>query len=72
MPLRHHYPRLRLVLPPRATTPGYVAAAERSSFLSCYISISTGVCTPWGVPPNRSNESLERRAAPVRYEMVYT
>ena len=41
MPLRHHYPRLRLVLPPRATTPGYVAAAGRWNFLSPQISIST-------------------------------
>ena len=72
MPLRHHNPRLRLVLTPRATTPGYVAAAGRRIFLSCYISVSTSVCTPWGFPPNRSNESLERRAAPLRYEMIYT
>ena len=72
MPLRHHLPRLRLVLPPRATTPGYVAAAGRRIFLSCYISVSTSVCTPWGFPPNRSNESFERRAAPFKYEMIYT
>ena len=63
MPLRHHNPRLRLVLTPRATTPGYVAAAGRRNLLSCYISVSTSVCTPWGFPPNRSNESGAPRGA---------
>ena len=71
MPLRHHNTRLRLVLTPRATTPGYVAAAGRRNFLSYYISVSTSVCTPWGFPPNRSNESLEYLSQ-IRYSDLYS